>query len=325
MAEHHPSPSPLRFLSSFAGVALAALVAACGGAADAPDEPSVEDELRTSYADLLETLPEGDLERWITVRAALVAGFDRICGDTICSGDYSNLTTVRLVCSSTTKARKLKACTWLLGGSLDHVDGGTGKIVTAARAFECPVPVASTAKQMLDVLAPAGDDALHTPLPGTGRSFYDALVDCFEGVRGEPPPPSAGDFYVDLTDALWSEDADAAVAWLETKRRLATRFDEACGDSFCEGEWPHFAPLRFVCSMNRNSRRVSRCSWSFVAAETSVGPAGVIVARTTTKRCNVEIGAPDHELREALAADDPLHVLLPRRSTTIYDALIGCL
>lgn len=309
----------------FAFLGAALLAASCGGSIDNDGAEATEDELTTTYADLVETLPEADLERWVKVRAAIVAGFDRICGDTICSGDYSNLTTVRLTCSATTRARKLKACTWLLGGSIDYVDGRTGKITTEARAFECKIPVASTAKQMLDALEPMGDDALNTPLPGTGKSFYDGLVDCFSGVGGAPAPASTGDFYVELTDHLWSTDGDAAVAWLGTTRRLRARFDEACGDSFCEGEYPHIAPLRFVCAMNRNTKRVARCSWSFVGADTSVGAGGVIVARTMTKKCNVEIGGTASELTSALAGDDPLHAKLPGRSTSIYDALIGCL
>ncbi len=306
-------------------VGLFVVATACGGAAAPSDELSTEDELTTSYADLVETLPEADLERWMTVRSALEAGFDRICGDTICSGDYSNLTTVHLACSSTTKQRKLKACTWLLGGSIDYVDGSTGKITTTARAFECKIPEASTAKQMIDVLAHKCVDALHTPLPGTGKSFYDGLVDCFAGVVGAPPPESAGDFYVELTDALWSTDSGAASSWIATKQKLAKGFDDACGDSFCEGEYPQIAPLRFVCSMNRNTKRVARCSWSFVGAETSVGAGGIITARTTTTKCNVEVGATYPELTAALSGEDPLHAKLPSRSTSIYDALIGCL
>src|SRR4051812_15069920 len=92
-------------------LALFTSLAACTApAAPAPgeDTESSEDELRTTYGNILETLGEADLERWIAARSELAQGFDRICGDTICSGDYSNLSTVRIACSSTAKTHKLK-------------------------------------------------------------------------------------------------------------------------------------------------------------------------------------------------------------------------
>ena len=70
---------------------------------------------------------------------------------------------------------------------------------------------------------------------------------------------------------------------------------------------------------------MSRCTWSFAAAELSVDGRGAISARTTTKRCNVEIGASAAALATALAGDDPLNAPLPGKQTSIYDALIGCL
>ena len=73
------------------------------------------------------------------------------------------------------------------------------------------------------------------------------------------------------------------------------------------------------------SKRVSRCTWSFAAAELSVDGRGAISARTTTKRCNVEIGASAAALATALAGDDPLNAPLPGKQTSIYDALIGYL
>ena len=138
-------------------------------------------------------------------------------------------------------------------------------------------------------------------------------------------PTTTETFYVELNEYLWEADSDGAIAWQSTKRRLASQFDQACGDSWCEGEYPHIAPLRFVCSMNRNTKRVARCSWSFALAETSVGAGGTITARTTTKSCNVEVGASASELTTALNVDDPLRAKLPGKATSIYDALIGCL
>ncbi|MBX3190382.1 MAG: hypothetical protein KF819_25505 [Labilithrix sp.] len=300
------------------------LVACAAPAGEAEDVSASEDELRTTYGDLFETLADADLDRWVDVRAKLAAGFDRICGDTICSGDYSNLTTARLRCSSTHATKKLRECAWILGGSIEYVDGRTGKITTDARAFTCKIPVGGTAKAMLDTLS-ASRDPLMTPLPATGTSFYDGLVACFSGVMGGPPPASEATFYAELDEWLWETDGDAAMSWSGTKRALVKGFHDVCGDTFCEGEYSDVEGLRFVCSVNRNSKRVARCSWSFVMADTSVDSRGRITTRAKTKTCNVEVGAQASALTAALKVDDPLHAKLPGRQTSIYDALVRCL
>lgn len=303
-------------------------VAGCSGSEDVgPTAPveETEDELRTSYGELTETLRDGELDQWIGVRRALASGFDRVCGDTICGGDFSNLATVRITCSSTLATRKLKDCTWVLGGNIDYVNGRTGKMTGEARAFTCKIPVAGTAPKMVAALAAAGDDALHTPIPGTDKSFYDGLVECFSGVTGAPPPAEDATFYAELQDYLWSAGDTQGLAWNETQRKLAQGFDDVCGDSFCEGEYSDITALRLACSVNRNSQRVSRCQWTFAAANTSVGAAGKISADTTTKTCTFPIDAKAGELTSALAGDDPLNAKLPGKDTSIYDALIGCL
>lgn len=323
MKHRHMSLARLCLLAASLSLVAGAL-AGCAAPSD-EDVSESEDALTTTYGDLSSTLEADDLDRWFAVRSSLKQGFDRICGDTICGGDYSNLATVRLTCSATSKARKMKDCVWVLGGSIEYVDARTGKLTSDARVFTCKIPVAGTAKTMLTTLAAAGDDALDTPLPGTGKSFYDGLVDCFDGVVGAPLPPTPDKtFYAELGDWAW-EAGDQGAAWSETKRRLAEGFDQICGDSFCEGEYPDITALRFACSMNLNTKRVSRCSWTFAAADTSVGARGEISATTATKRCVVEIGAQASALMTALSGPDPLNATLPGKTTSIYDALVGCL
>lgn len=315
--------SPRPILGPLAAVLLT-FTAAVGCAAPADEEVEQSEDALTTYGDLFSTLGEHDIDRWFSVRKALKDGFDRICGDTICGGDYSNLTTVRIACSSTSVARKLKDCTWVLGGSIEYVDGRTGKLTSDARAFTCKIPVAGTAKRMLDALEPAGANALHTPIPGTGKSFYDGLVDCFSGVTGGPPPPEpAKTFYAELGEWSW-EHADG-LAWMQTTRNLAEGFDYICGDTFCEGEYPDISPLRFACSVNLNTKRVSRCTWTFAAADIQVDQRGKLEANTTTKRCTIEIGAKASDLAAALSGPEPLYATLPGKTTSIYDAISGCL
>lgn len=304
------------------------LVLGAGCAAEAgPGEPtdSSEDELRTAYSDLMGTLGEAELEQWIAARIALKSGFDDICGDTICSGDFSNLTTVRITCSATTKAHKMKDCAWVLGGSMERVDTRTGKITTDARVFTCKIPVASTSKAMLATLSAAGQNALRAPLPGTGKSFYDGLVDCFAGVSGVASPDQTATFYSDVADYAWSLGETEGLAFQAGRRALNQRFDDICGDSFCEGDFADISPLRLVCSVNNNTKRVARCAWSFAAADLSVDSKGAVVARTTTRTCNVEMGISASALTTLLNGDDPLYATIPGKTTSINDALIGCL
>jgi len=289
------------------------------------DVDATEDELRTTYGQLNETLQGNDIDRWFAVRSALVNGFDQICGDTICSGDYSNLTTVRLTCSSTRATQKMKDCLWVLGGNIDYVDGRTGKHTSEIRSFACHVPVAGNAKTMLDALSAAGDDALNTTIPGTSGSFYDALVTCFDGVVGAPPPNVTQTFYSELGDYLWNTSDTAGLAWMQTKRKLNEGFDQVCGDSFCEGEYSDISALRLACSINANTKRVSRCGWSFVGANINVDSRGQLKADMTTKKCSFAVGATADAFSTALAGDDPLNAPLPNSSSSIYDALIGCL
>jgi hypothetical protein len=292
-------------------------VAGCTQSSSPEDVAESEDALRTSYGELESTLDGADLDRWYEVRSKLKAGFDNICGDTICSGDYSNLTTVHLACSSTRAQKKMKDCLWVLAGNIDVVDGRTGKLTTDARTFECHVPVNSNAKKLLDTLHPAGDDALNTVVPGTSGTFYDALVECFAGVVGPRLPEQTHSFY--------SELADHDSSFYSTRRALADSFDQECGDTFCEGDFPQISALRLACVVNANTKRVSRCGWSFAGADVTVDARGMLSARTMTKRCDFPVGASATQLATALSGDDALHAPLPGRTTSIHDALIGCL
>lgn len=292
-------------------------VVGCTQSSASEEIAETEDGLRTSYGELFDTLDGNDLDRWFEVRSKLKKGFDNICGDTICGGDFSNLATVNLTCSSTRAQKKMKDCLWVLAGNIDYVDGRTGKLTTEARTFQCHVPVNSNAKTFLDALHGAGDDALNTTVPGTNATFYDALVNCFDGVVGSPPPAQTASFYVEL--------AEHDDSFYSKRRELADAFDNECGDTFCEGDFSNITALRLACVVNQNTKRVSRCGWSFAGANTSVDARGRINADTFSKRCDFTVGATATQLSTALSGDDPLHAPLPGKTTSIHDALIGCL
>ncbi|MBX7114914.1 MAG: hypothetical protein K1X64_11360 [Myxococcaceae bacterium] len=306
------------------------VLSACGTGVETGHEAddaldTANGELRTTYADLTETLSETELEKWLEVKRALLEGFDNICGDTLCGGDFSNLSTVRLQCSATTAAKKMKDCTWVLGGSIGYVNGTTGQIGGESRAFTCKIPIKGTAKTLLNTLIAAGNRALNTPLPQTNQSFYDGLVACFEGVVGSPIPSVEQPVYDELQDYFWAADEAQGLSWVQTRRKLNKGFDEVCGDSFCEGEYPNMTGLGFTCSVKRSSGYVTKCQWTFVAVDSYVDAKGAIVANTKTYQCPVEIRAYAKKLAATLNVDDPLHATLPGRNTSLYDALTGCL
>ncbi len=302
-----------------------ALLFGCGGTIPGEDASGLaESELRTRYDEFPAVLSESEFERWSTARGTLIKGFDRICGDTICSGDFSNLSTLELTCSATSKMKKVKDCVWVLGGSIGYVDGRTGALSTEPRVFTCHIPVAGTANELLSTLTQAGDDALNAPL-ANGASFYDGLTKCFEGVVGQPPPASTGTVYRDLAEQLWEVDADQGAQWSQVERALARSFDDVCGDTFCEGDYNNIALLDFSCAARATTGRVRTCRATFGLAATQVSARGALSTNTTTRTCDVSVHAPRAALLSALSGPEPLRASLPGKTSSIYDALVDCL
>jgi hypothetical protein len=62
-------------------------------------------------------------------------------------------------------------------------------------------------------------------------------------------------------------------AFYDLERRLAEDFDQRCGDTFCEGEYGHYQPLRLRCSVRQRDGVIGQCVWAFGASEASVDPA----------------------------------------------------
>ncbi len=296
------------------------LIGACGAS---PSENLGEEEafLRATYADVAETLEGKDLDRWFAVSASLREGFERTCDGALCNGAYGRLASVRLACSSTRLAHKMKDCVWVLGASLEYVDAADGTMTNDTRVWTCHVPVTGFAKVMLDVLEAAGENAFRTPLPGTSRSFEDALSSCVRGATPNPAPDETLGTFTDLGDRRRAGGAH----WTVTKRRLNERFEDVCGDSFCEGDYSDIAGLGLSCAVEQTTDRVAKCTWSFAAADTAVDSRGHLTAGTKLMTCPIAIDASAAELTLALAVDDPLQAQLPGQNTSFYDALVGCL
>lgn len=118
-----------------------------------------------------------DQGQYYDAERALKAGFDQLCPDTFCEGDFANLQALRLACSARATTGTLRECKWLFGGSYDTVDPKTGAVTvhTASHACRLPVRGATTALTSLLVSAPSAIDAT---LPGSTLSARDVLGTC---------------------------------------------------------------------------------------------------------------------------------------------------
>lgn len=109
---------------------------------------------------------------------ALVRGFDYICGDTFCEGDYGNVRALQLRCSVRSNSGALAGCLWSFAGSYAYVSPADALPSVQARTWACHLPVVPGTPLAALLERLRGPDALDAPLPGTNVSSYEALTDC---------------------------------------------------------------------------------------------------------------------------------------------------
>ena len=119
------------------------------------------------------------IEKWHAARAALKDGFDRVCGDTFCSGDFGDLQDMDFTCAITKSTGNVKSCMWTFGGSWHLVAAAGGAQQITASTFKCPMQMKGTLSQLLGVLTATGtDQPINRALPGMTTSAYDSLLGC---------------------------------------------------------------------------------------------------------------------------------------------------
>ena len=129
---------------------------------------------------------------------------------------------------------------------------------------------------------------------------------------------------------LAPDDYDRAVT------TLAREFGGLCGDTFCEGDDGDLTPLSLTCSVDRQSRRIGQCSWTFVGLTSEVDPAtGRVVVSSHVYPCDLAVHGSAADLAtfvsQVLARAAPAKgpalttVPLPGGARTTYDALTQCL
>ncbi|WP_437747603.1 hypothetical protein WMF39_22905 [Sorangium sp. So ce1504] len=163
-----------------------------------------------------------------------------------------------------------------------------------------------------------------------------------QGATPEPPespPPQHDDAAAPAGSTSAKSFVDAASyftsseeidAWYGLLRELNDDFDVVCGDTFCEGDFSNYEPLRFRCSVEAHAGTIGRCVWVLAASnEEIVAPTGDVEVDARIFLCEMPI-APDTavtDLVEALsaAAGRAIDAELPGTDRSLYDGLVECL
>lgn len=121
---------------------------------------------------------DADIEAWYTLRHSLKLNFDEICGDTFCEGDYSNIESLRYVCSVHRVTGRIGMCGWTFAASDEVTEPVHGRIVAQTRGWFCrsPLVAGTTIESLLQSLQ--GEAPLYAALPSSTTTLFDGLVDC---------------------------------------------------------------------------------------------------------------------------------------------------
>ena len=105
-------------------------------------------------------------------------GFDDVCGDTFCEGDYSNLQSIEFLCGVEEGTGRITSCTWTFAGTMSIVNGKTGQVEKTGAIFNCPIRVNATLQDLIKIVNDKSYDFEETVLPGMKESVYDSLTTC---------------------------------------------------------------------------------------------------------------------------------------------------
>jgi hypothetical protein len=163
-----------------------------------------------------------------------------------------------------------------------------------------------------------------------------------QGATPEPPestPPRRDDAAAPAGSTSAKRFVDAASyftssaeidAWYELLRALNDDFDVVCGDTFCEGDFSNYQPLRLRCSVEEHAGTIGRCVWVLAASNEEIAAStGDIEVDARIFLCEMPI-APHTavtDLVEALSAPSgrAIDAALPGTDRSLYDGLVECL
>jgi hypothetical protein len=108
----------------------------------------------------------------------LNAGFDNVCADTFCEGEFSDIEAFRLRCAVERASGSVSECRWAFAASEVEVDEQSGRIVARQPTWLCrlPIPAGTSVEALFAALS--GPNAIFARLPGAAISVYEAVGDC---------------------------------------------------------------------------------------------------------------------------------------------------
>ncbi len=298
-------------------------LAGCGSGdgSDNIDESSA-DVTKTVYANLNDVLGGAALDNWLTLKNRLNNDFLNICGDTFCDGDYGQFQPVSLDCSASKNTKKMAQCMWTFAASIEYVNGYSARVTSDVGLVMCPIPVKGLATDFISAMNVAAPDvAMQQVVPGGTQTLYDYVSNCFEGVKPKAAPtPTKTQTYSSAEQTAINSDPDSFIPGVQN---LKTAFDNACGDTYCDGDYNDISALGFTCAVSQ-AGNVKGCGWSFAGVFTTVGSYGVITAHTKTWVCPLPFSGKQAALTSFIQGSDPYDAVLPGSTVTTSDALAGC-
>ena len=163
-----------------------------------------------------------------------------------------------------------------------------------------------------------------TPAPSSTTQKSGAAI--VSDDSEDPSATSPAGTYDDAIDHL--SDADLA-RFTTLRTKLASSFDDICGDTYCGGDYNEIEPLELTCSITVATGAVKQCAYVFGGTYATLNDkTGTVTSHAKTFTCKFTVNGTMTTLLDTLMAanvTDPLQTALPGATTTIYDALGGCL
>lgn len=113
----------------------------------------------------------------------LKKAFEKVCMDTFCEGEFSNLKHIALNCFINGSTSIVDTCYWDIAGSYAYADGDI--IVKDARVFECEFKPDMNIMDLTEIINSASGKrmtqpmkVLHLPINAKGETLFDGLSDC---------------------------------------------------------------------------------------------------------------------------------------------------
>ena len=140
------------------------------------------------------------------------------------------------------------------------------------------------------------------------------------------PAPAAPTRYVDAIH--WPVNDAGVTRFVAAEVKLVTAFENACGDTFCEGEYTNLRPMALRCSVDTTKGTLKQCLWTFAGSSSTVNrKTGAVSTMAKAFKCKLMLAkdTPVDAFYDAMDGKDPLNAKLPASRHSVHDSLYNCL